>query len=117
MKKDENILELKLKFPISFRRSNTIEIHDNHMISIFNWESVFVRTEEKKFPGDDRTRIYEHKEIEYQFQIQNSDQLQTVQNINAITNLVSITIQFYLENGMRKVLNIESLTFDFDNCC
>ena len=72
-KPKRKIETLVFNCPFNLLSSKSIVVRENGIITFtdfYHRESRFVKLEEPKFPGDDRTRIYSDDMIWFKFQVQ-----------------------------------------------
>ena len=119
-KAKRKIETLVFKWPMNLLSSKTIEVKENGIImfsDFYHRESRFVKLEEPKFPGDDRTRIYSDDMIRFEFKVQNYKQLKIIDEINNTSMTPSFSISFYIEDDVKFIDKIENLSYDREEWC
>jgi hypothetical protein len=119
-KPKRKIETLVFNFPFNLLSSKPIEVRENGIITFtdfYHRESRFVKLEEPKFPGDDRTRIYSDDMIWYKFQVQNKNQLIIIEEINKTSKTPSFSISYFIGDDVKKIVKIENLSYDMEEWC
>ncbi len=119
-KPKKKIETLVFNFPFNLLSSKSIEVRENGIITFtdfYHRESRFVKLEEPKFPGDDRTRIYSDDMIWFKFQVQNKKQFKIIEEINNTSKMPRFSISYFIEDDVKKIVEIENLSFDMEDCC
>ena len=119
-KPKKKIETLVFNFPFNLLSSKSIEVRENGIITFtdfYHTESRFVKLEEPKFPGDDRTRIYSDDMIWFKFQVQNKKQFKIIEEINNTSKMPRFSISYFIEDDVKKIVEIENLSFDMEDCC
>ncbi len=81
---------------------------------IKHFESTVRSIEEPRFPGDDRSRIYSNDPIHFQFEVQNKEQIDVI-NQTSNYEFPFIHISYSEENNKKKIVEITSSNFDFND--